>query len=143
MAADAEYAWDITDLVQAWSDGTYENYGLVMITPETGSGQPIKFGGRHIGEPGTPPDYYDWNTPVLEIDYIPSGCWDNDGDEYYDEACGGEDCDDTDPDINPGAYEGAEADNCDDGLDNDCDGLVDTDPECPGPCFLSTAASIW
>ena len=38
----------------------------------------------------------------------------------------GDDCDDTNPDVNPG-----EAENCTDGIDNDCDGLIDgNDPDC-------------
>ena len=41
------------------------------------------------------------------------------------------DCDDTDPDVSPDAVEGAIDDpTCSDGIDNDCDGLTDTDPEC-------------
>ena len=55
----------------------------------------------------------------------PTGCWDIDEDAYYDVECGGWDCDDTDPAINPAADEV-----CGDGIDNDCDGLIDTDPEC-------------
>jgi len=47
-------------------------------------------------------------------------CQDNDGDGFLDSACGGDDCDDTRNDIFPGA-----AEVCGDGLDNDCDGLVD------------------
>ena len=53
---------------------------------------------------------------------------DGDGDGYM--ICEG-DCDDTDPDVNPLAEEGPLDDpTCSDGIDNDCDGLIDTDPEC-------------
>ncbi len=44
---------------------------------------------------------------------------DLDGDGYMDVDCGGEDCDDSDPDILPGAEEVC------DGADNDCDGNTD------------------
>ena len=61
------------------------------------------------------------------VDCADSDCMvDNDGDSYYAEPCG-TDCDDTDDTVNPGA-----AEVCDDGIDNDCDGLIDcTDPDCP------------
>jgi len=53
-------------------------------------------------------------------------CWDSDGDGYEDEACGGDDCDDADPGVSPGA-----AESCDNGLDDDCDGLTDAaDDDC-------------
>jgi len=53
-------------------------------------------------------------------------CWDDDGDGYTDEVCGGDDCDDSDPDLNPG-----EEEICDNGIDDDCDGYIDsTDPPC-------------
>ncbi len=52
---------------------------------------------------------------------------DADGDGWM--ICAG-DCDDTAPDVHPGVMESAVAGNCDDDQDNDCDGLVDTDPEC-------------
>ena len=54
-------------------------------------------------------------------------CLDNDGDGFGDEACGGPDCDDTDPAVYPGAEE-----ICDDGIDNNCDGVTDDGYACVG-----------
>jgi len=50
---------------------------------------------------------------------------DDDGDGYYSIATGGNDCDDTNPAVNPGI-----AEVCGDGLDNDCSA---GDAVCPGP----------
>ncbi len=60
-------------------------------------------------------------------------CPDNDGDGHSLTICGGDDCDDSDPDVYAGAIE-----LCGDGKDNNCDGLSDcadysscaTDPNC-------------
>ena len=42
------------------------------------------------------------------------------------------DYDDFDVNVNPGVDESAAAGNCNDGIDNDCDGLTDAaDPDCP------------
>ncbi|MFC1888769.1 hypothetical protein ACFL4G_03325 [Thermodesulfobacteriota bacterium] len=57
-------------------------------------------------------------------------CTDADGDDYTDEACGGDDCDDTNADVNPGATEGPfEDQTCEDDLDNDCDDMTDLDDD--------------
>jgi hypothetical protein len=55
---------------------------------------------------------------------------DNDGDGFISAYCkGGNDCDDLNPDVHPGATE-----ICDDGIDNNCDGLTDAeDPICAPP----------
>lgn len=75
----------------------------------------------------------------------PTPCADNDHDGWTDSLCGGSDCEDDNPSINPGAWEicGDGIDNdcqggdeicsetgssaCDDGIDNDEDGFVDCD----------------
>lgn len=50
-------------------------------------------------------------------------CVDRDNDGFRDRACGGNDCDDTNPAVNPGAVE-----SCASSADLDCDG---TTPRCP------------
>lgn len=62
-------------------------------------------------------------------------CVDRDGDGYGDPAsseCSHSllDCDDTNPDVNPGAQEGPAGDaTCSDEIDNDCDGDTDSADE--------------
>ena len=59
-------------------------------------------------------------------DEYPAGCHDRDGDGFGDPACGGHDCDDAAPAVNPGMEE-----DCENGIDDDCDGAVDgADPAC-------------
>jgi hypothetical protein len=57
---------------------------------------------------------------------------DGDGDNYVSDACGGNDCDDGNAAVNPGATEGPSGDpTCSDTADNDCDGNTDAaDPDC-------------
>ncbi|HOX46615.1 MAG TPA: MopE-related protein [Myxococcota bacterium] len=57
-------------------------------------------------------------------------CQDQDADGFDALACGGDDCDDGASAVNPDADE-----RCADGLDNDCDGLMDRfDPDCGSTC---------
>jgi len=80
-------------------------------------------------DPGTPSKCFATDTADftdLEI------CTDGDGDGYAVEGgdCGPVDCDDSDPGVNPGA-----AEICDNGIDDDCDGLIDdADPDCIPTC---------
>jgi hypothetical protein len=70
------------------------------------------------------------------IDNDCDGSWadggaDDDGDTVLDETCGGTDCDDTDATVYGGATE-----ICVDGIDQDCDTLVD------GPIWLSSSTRV-
>lgn len=60
-----------------------------------------------------------------------TSCTDSDGDGFCSE--GDADCNDADPAVNPNA-----AEDCSDGIDNDCDGLIDdADPNCQtGSCDM-------
>ena len=62
-------------------------------------------------------------------EFILYDCADADEDGYMDESCGGPDCDDGDPFVNPG-----EEEICDSEVDEDCDDLIDFDDE--EDCFL-------
>lgn len=61
---------------------------------------------------------------------------DQDEDGYYDTACGGSDCNDGNPNVNPGAQESC------DGIDNDCDDQTDEGCTCQDgetkPCGSDT-----
>ena len=65
---------------------------------------------------------------IIEQTSMTPACIDADGDNAPSELCGGTDCNDANPEANPAAME-----KCD-GVDNNCDGQVDEDPNgdlCP------------
>jgi MYXO-CTERM domain-containing protein len=69
-----------------------------------------------------------WNIDDISIHAYAATCNDADGDGHLPWDCGGDDCDDTNSAIHPGAPE-----DCGDGVDNDCDGAVDgADEACGG-----------
>lgn len=57
---------------------------------------------------------------------------DQDNDTYCSDAkgCDGTDCDDTNPDVNPGIWDEYSILECSDSLDNDCDGDIDCNEGC-------------
>ena len=74
-------------------------------------------------------------TDFSEFLPVVTECWDLDEDGYQDEACGGDDCDDTAPNVNPGM-----AENCTNTIDDDCDDMVDDeDPDCTSPGWAAAA----
>jgi len=95
---------------------------------------------RHPGSSVESIHLFDTLETDLWMDDVDFVCIDADldGDGHDDLLCGGDDCVDSDSAIHPGVLESREVGNCSDGIDNDCDGLVDTDPECNGGCFLGT-----
>ncbi|MDP7112866.1 MAG: MopE-related protein, partial [Myxococcota bacterium] len=70
-------------------------------------------------------DDCDGDVDILD-DECAQPCVDADFDGYDDAACGGDDCDDNAPAVNPGM-----AEDCGNGIDDDCDGDADgADDDC-------------
>ena len=99
-----------------------------IVDPDTG--ETAEYHYLLIG--GLAGDAVDYDLTLTFLD-----CSDDvDGDGIPDEDCGGWDCDDTDPLVNPDIVEGRIAGNCDDEKDNDCDTLIDEEDDgCQG-CFV-------
>ncbi len=109
-------------------DGGLDPYPDAMCAQDVGPGRALER------------DYLHTDTDDCSVDFYTAytyWCEDADGDGYYDEACWGDDCDDTNPLVYPGAVE-----ICHDGIDDDCDGLVDgEDPDCPAEFTLDLDVS--
>ncbi len=72
---------------------------------------------------------------------------DSDGDNHVDIACGGDDCDDSDAEVNPDMSEGPVCDvaaTCFDGKDNECDTFTDgADSDCQAVNFICLDGPTW
>jgi len=109
-------------------DGGLDPYPDAMCAPDAPSGKALSRVAGHA----------DTDDCSADFTSIPPYWCDADGDGYYDEACEGKDCDDTDPAVNPDA-----AEVCTGGVDDDCDDLVDgDDPDCMSEFILSLDASF-
>ena len=116
--------WDVTDILTAWLSGE-PNYGISVKTINLN----IPLSGTFYGYSSWSPETY---SPMLTVTLEPaSGCTDNDEDGYATEGgeCGAVDCNDSDPNIYPGAVEW-----CDNWgfIDSDCDGSTDNEGDCVG-----------
>ena len=124
-------------------DMSSDSYIVPIQVIDSGGAQSTSTGFTNTGAVGqaTPIGFSQSTSFRLRAGYIAQvaglkPCWDRDGDRYFDEACGGDDCDDTDFDINPGPQEGPPTDpTCTDGIDNDCDGLTDLEDEADCVCW--------
>jgi len=88
-------------------------------------------GSSQNGDTGLPIPPGERTLRIIVLSVLLGGCLgperidaakDRDGDDYQAWQIGGEDCDDGDPAVHPGANE-----ICADGVDNDCDGAIDDD----------------
>ncbi len=136
-----------TEEYNAWLRSYAGQHGLALVDVyeafvSTPGWDYLLFGNRclHPGAEGHMKIAELVNEKVVEI-LLPT-CTDSDGDGYGDPAAPPcpypeRDCDDTDPDIHPGVVEAPHGEPiCSDGLDNDCDGLADTEDDGCQECLF-------
>lgn len=122
ITASGAYAYDFFQDAVNSTCGT--NYGCGLCHVDPNGGGPLTTEGSNFSDSGFDPYFFCSAPPPTPQ----PACTDSDGDGYFVEAdCGpAVDCNDNDATVHPGAPE-----ICNDGKDNDCDGLVDcADPDC-------------
>ena len=138
LVDDADTGLDLSTATTSWPDDDGDGYGdsdgATVTACTVPSGHVTVDGDCDDGDTGINPDIpedcgdgvdqdCDEDVDCQDLDCVTdTGCdYDLDEDGYIDDAFGGTDCDDSDPDINPA---GTESSGCD-GADEDCDGSVD------------------
>jgi len=133
----------------AWASAYIPEYGTSFATPlvagvaalvlESNPGMtPLEMWSRLTSTASqwdSPDDDYGWGlVAAMDAAGDVCPCDDVDGDGYNDEDCGGTDCDDSLPSVNPGSTEIC------DGIDTDCDGVpMEGEEDVDGDGFMACA----
>jgi len=121
LAITAQGAYAYNSYLNSVNNSCGTSYGCGLCHIDPNGGGTLTTDGTNFKNSGYDPTYFCSSPPT-------PACIDADGDGYFAEpGCGTPvDCDDSDPSVYPGALEV-----CNDGKDNDCDGLVDcNDTDC-------------
>ncbi len=124
--------WNEAQLYKAFAQGWDPNATADGITTvwQLPCGITFRYASMVAGNHGNPTSACEYDSNEDELDAVAglnqndtAICPDKDGDGYAAASCGGTDCDDSDPNVHPGAPE-----NCSSPKDLDCDGKI---PACP------------